>query len=352
MRGEFRVRGYDLETLLGASASGEMWLARAQGSGDRVALKRLRLRDAAAREGVGQVVSLLGLIDHPHVVRIREVLPDGDEVVLVLDHADGGSLDHLLSGRGGLDPGEVVTTVAPIAEALAGAHQHGLVHGDMTPEAILFTSDGRPLLADLGVLKLVEGGEALGTHGYSDPMGTGEGGPTPAGDVYGLAAVCYTALTGVAPRPGQSRPELSEAVPGLPTELVHAVSAGLQPLPARRPDAAQFADLVYAACPAAPVRFPIGLVLSDSDIAAALGESSPGAGSGTGTPSSQPRHPAAPMPGSSSTPGSFPTSGAVQTPGAAPDMGPAPDGPPARDPFAAAGFPAPGPAMAPEAAAA
>ncbi|MGH3489683.1 MAG: protein kinase domain-containing protein [Actinopolymorphaceae bacterium] len=334
MHGEFQVRGYDLETLLGASSSGEMWLARVQGSGDQVALKRLRLRDAAAREGLGQIVSLLGLLDHPHVVRIREVLPDGDEAVLVLDHADGGSLDHLLSGRGGIDPGEVVTTVGPIAEALAAAHQHGLVHGDVTPEAILFTADGRPLLADLGVLTLVEGAEALGTHGYADPTGTGDSGPTPAGDVFGLAAVCYTALTGVAPRPGQARPELSEAVPGLPSELVHAVSAGLQSLPARRPDAAQFADLVFAACPPAPVRFPIGLVLSDADIAAALGDSAPDPGSGrpAGQRSEQPsvRGSAAPVAGSAPPVG---PSSAVGTPA---------DGPSVRDPFAAAGFPIPG----------
>lgn len=269
MRGDFRVRGYELSTLLGVNASGEMWLARTQGSGDQVALKRLRLRSVQAREEVARLVSLLDLLDHPHLVRVRELIPHGDEVVLVLDHAEGGSLDQLLSGRGGLDPGEVVTTVAPIAEALAVAHEHGLVHADVTPETILFSADGRPMLADLGVLGLIEGGEALGTHGYADPALHGAG-PTPAGDVYALAAVCHTGLTGVPPRPGQSRQPLADAVPGLPTGFVHAVGAGLQAVPARRPDAAQFANLVYAACSPAPVRFPVGLVLSDNDIAAAL----------------------------------------------------------------------------------
>ncbi len=281
MRGEFRVKGYELGSLLAASASGEVWLAQAHGSGEQVALKRLRLRSAESLSDAERLMSLLALLDHPHVLRIRELLPYGDEVVVVLDHAEGGSLDQLLSSRGGLDPGEVVTAVAPVAEALHAAHERGLVHGDITPETILFTADGRPLLADLGLLPLVDGAESLGTHGYADPVGVSGAAPTAAGDVYGVAAVCYTALTGLPPRPGQPRLPLAEAAPGLPSELAHAVAAGLQAVPARRPDAGQFADLLYGACAPVPVRFPVGLVLSDADIAAVLGEP---AGSDTSAP--------------------------------------------------------------------
>lgn len=274
MRGEFRVQGYDIDALVSAGAIGEVWLARRHGSGEQVALKRLRPRDHAARDEMRRLVSLVDILRHPHLLRIQDSLPYGDELVLVLDHADGGSLDQLLNGRGALDPGEVVTALAPVAEALAAAHERGLVHGDVTPEHILFTADGRPLLADLGLLGLVEGGEALGTHGYADPS-AGPSGRTPAGDVFGLAAVSYTALTGIPPRPGQSRPPLPEAVPDVPQGLAHAVAVGLQPVAARRPSAAQFADLLYGACSPAPVRFPIGLVLSDADIDAAISAASP-----------------------------------------------------------------------------
>ncbi|MGW5358669.1 serine/threonine protein kinase [Actinopolymorpha pittospori] len=272
MRGEFRVQGYDIDALVSAGATGEVWLARRHGSGAPVALKRLSPRDQAARDEVRRLVSLVDILGHPHLLRIQDSLPFGDELVLVLDHADGGSLDQLLNGRGALDPGEVVTAVAPVAEALAAAHERGLVHGDVTPEHILFTADGRPLLADLGLLGLIDGGEALGTLGYADPS-AGPAGRTPAGDVFGLAAVCYTALTGIPPRPGQPRPPLPEAVPDVPQGLAHAVAVGLQPVAARRPTAAQFADLLYGACPPAPVRFPIGLVLSDADVAAAIAAS-------------------------------------------------------------------------------
>ncbi|MET9020354.1 protein kinase [Actinopolymorpha sp. NPDC004070] len=271
MGAQFRVQGFDLGALISASATGEVWEARRHGTGDQVALRRIRPRTPDAREDVRRLASVLGMIDHPHLVRVHEALPLGDEVVLVLDHADGGSLDQLLHGRGRLDPGEVVTTAAPVAEALAAAHERGLLHGDVTPEAILYTAEGRPMLADVGVLALVEGGETLGTHGYTDPDGPPGPATTPAGDVYGLAAVCYTALSGVVPRPGQARPPLAEEVPDAPPGLVHAVGAGLQPVAARRPTAAQFADLLYAACAPAPVRFPVGLVLTDADLAAMTG---------------------------------------------------------------------------------
>lgn len=271
MGAQFRVQGYDLGALISASATGEVWEARRHGTGEQVALRRIRPRTPDTREDVRRLASVLAMIDHPHLVRVHEALPLGDEVVLVLDHADGGSLDQLLHGRGRLDPGEVVTTAAPVAEALAAAHERGLLHGDVTPEAILYTADGRPLLTDVGVLALVEGGETLGTHGYTDPDGPTGPATSPAGDVYGLAAVCYTALTGVVPRPGQARPPLAEAVPDAPSGLLHAVGAGLQPVAARRPTAAQFADLLYAACPPAPVRFPVGLVLTDAALAAMTG---------------------------------------------------------------------------------
>ncbi|GAB3408934.1 protein kinase family protein [Flindersiella endophytica] len=345
MAGDFRLPGYDVDNLVSANATGEVWRARVQASGEIVALKRVRPRDPAAADGLRRLVTLLNLISHPHLQRVRELLPDGEQSVLVLDDADGGNLDQLLSGRGGIEPGEVVTSIGPVAEALGAAHERGLVHGDITPASIVFTSEGRPMLADIGLLQLVGGGvdlfggAAAGPGGSNGPGGPGgPDGPTPPEDVYALAAVAYAALTGQQPMPGQPHRPLPELVPNCPPGLVHAVEAGLAEVAARRPTAAQLAELVYAACPPAPVRFPVALTLSEADIAEALAKAEqlaqqqpPGKPGVPGQPG-QPGAPGPPgMPGQPGQPGQ---PGGPGQPGFPPQQGGAPGGPmPPLDPF-------------------
>ena len=274
MQGDFSVQGFEIEGLLGVGAAGEVWQARHLATGDPVALKRVRARDAETHDRARRLVQITGELNHRHLLRVRETVARGDQLVLVLDHADGGTLAELLAARETLDPGEVVTTVAPVAEALAAGHGRDLRHGDISPESIVFTSQGLPLLADLGVHALVDTDDGgLGTHGYTDPSAPGAA-PSPAGDVYSLAAVCFAALTGGPPAPPRERRPVHELAPGVPPGLAHAVEAGLLGDPSRRPTAAQFAELLYGACQPTPVRFPMGLVLPPTVDAG--GEASPG----------------------------------------------------------------------------
>lgn len=258
MQGDFSVEGYDIEGLLGAGPAGEVWLAREQASGAQVALKRVRPRDADAQEAARRVLAALDAIRHPNLARVLQLIPCGDEFVFVLDYAEGGSVGQLLLARGTLDPGEVVTMAGAVARALAALHERGVVHGDVTPENILLAADATPLLADVGLLGLVDDGDGppAGTFGYTDPARKPGEAATPAGDVYGLAAVCYTALTGTPPEPGPARRPLLQLAPGVPPPLAHVVEAGLQGKPEQRPGAAQFAAQVEAAAAAVPIRFP------------------------------------------------------------------------------------------------
>jgi len=262
MRGDFEVSGYQVEGLLGAGGTGEVWLATEESSHRQVALKRLRLDPAAGADAVRRLVATLDALDHPHVLRIRRVDGDPTEPVLVCDYAESGSLDQLLRARDRLDPGEAVTVIGPIAEALAAVHSRGLVHGAVTPENVLFTEDGRPLLADTGLWSLTEiDPSAAGTHGLTDPRVIAGAEPSAPADVYGLAATAWTALTG-APV-AEPRPSMLSVSPGVPPGLAHAIESGLQADPDVRPSADQLADMIYAAAAPAAVRFPIGLVLDD-----------------------------------------------------------------------------------------
>ena len=102
--------------MLGFGSSGEVWRARDLATGEDVALKRLRPGAGPdAVEALRREAAVLRTLDTPYVVGLRDVLGTGAEAVLVLDLAAGGSLATLLSRRGRLSPGEVVTVAAPLA---------------------------------------------------------------------------------------------------------------------------------------------------------------------------------------------------------------------------------------------
>jgi hypothetical protein len=242
------VPGYDVVSPLGTGGSGEVWLAQERESADLVALKILRAsNDEARREA-----ALLTQISHDHIVRLRSTVPTPDGLVLVLDHAAGGSLAELLEARGRLAPGEVVTFAVPIAQALAEIHARGLVHGDVAPGNVLFTAEGRPLLADLGFSRLA--GEMLphvgATPDFADPAIAAGGRPDPASDVYGLGAICHAALVGVPP----CGVLLRTGAPHVPVALADLVDAALAPDRAARPPADLIAMLLLEACTPSPIQ--------------------------------------------------------------------------------------------------
>jgi hypothetical protein len=251
---DLQVPGYDAVELLGYGSGGEVWLARDRATGTPVALKRLRPgADLGARDRLRREAAVLAGVDHPHVVRLRTVVGDGDGLVLVLDLASGGSLARLLATRRRLQPGEVVTLAVPLAEALAAVHLQGLVHGDVTPANVLFDADGRPLLSDLGVARLLGAGPGAphGTRGFLDPAALAGATPGPASDVHGLAATCLAALTGTAPydERGGRVPVPEGTHPG----LVAVLERALAPDPWDRPAADELAVAVYDAAPPEPV---------------------------------------------------------------------------------------------------
>lgn len=259
----FSLPGFDVEELLGFGGCGEVWRARSQATGELVALKRLRVgrsrldadADADAERELRRAAALLVTARHEHVVRLRATVPTSSALVLVFDHAAGGSLASLLATRGALTAGEVVALVAPLAVALGEMHARGFVHGNITPANVLFDAAGRPLLADLGVAGLMrQAGEPVRVMpGFADPAGS-DGVSVAAADVHGLGAICHAALSGSAPYRDAVLAPLRAVVSGVPPTLVEAVEAAMNVEFRARPDAAAFARALYAAATPRPVR--------------------------------------------------------------------------------------------------
>jgi hypothetical protein len=262
------MSGYRVEELIGTGSSGEVWRGRVNSTGIAVALKRIWLSDAAQREAALAEAALLRTLDHPHLMTLHDLRRVGeDSIVLVLDYAGGGSLAGLLARRGRLTVGEVITAIAPVGAALACAHVAGVVHGDVSAANILFTDIGLPLLADLGVSRLLgDAFPARTTPAYADPAVARGGLPTPASDVFMLGGVALHALTGAPPWPGGAAAEVFAAAAageppdfaaqlaaaGIPEPVAAVVVRALAVGPPYRGTAAEFAlDLRHAADPVA-----------------------------------------------------------------------------------------------------
>jgi hypothetical protein len=276
----WKVPGYVVDELLGFGGSGEVWRGHVSATGDPVALKRLPVDEPAQVQAARAEAALLSTLDHPHLIRLHELVPLTDAVVLVLDLAAGGSLADLLTRRGRLTPGEVITALAPIGAALAYAHNEGVVHGDVSPANILFTEPGLPLLADLGVARIVgDCGPVRSTPGYIDPAVAAGCAPGAPSDVFMLAAVAVHALTGAPVWTGATvsdalaqaacgELEIGKRLVGVPPDLAAVLERALAVEPHLRCNAAEFAlDLRHSG---EPTSVELSAGLSRPDPAAAL----------------------------------------------------------------------------------
>lgn len=235
----WQVPGYDDLRLLGFGSAGELWAGRERSSGAGVALRRLSGGDPVAIAQVRLAAIILRSLPSPHVLRVRTTLQSHGDDVVVLDLADGGPLAAVLARRGALAPGEVVTAVAPLAEAVGQAHASGLRHGRLTLSSVLLTTDGMPLLEGLGTTALHDPSDGL------DPSG----GLGDAADVWALGELCRLLLTG--------DPEAPVPVT-TPLPLRQAVEAALGPDPRARPAAEDLAVALLASCRALPLPVPVG----------------------------------------------------------------------------------------------
>src|SRR5512143_1238642 len=183
-----------------------VWRARDELTGEIVALKRIHphlVADPAARARLEREANALRLVDHPAVVRPRDVIDDPDDPALVMDFAEGRPLSERIA-EGPLTPDEALAIAGTIADALAVAHDHGIVHRDIKPANILVEDDGTLHLIDFGIASLgtatpeglTDASSMVGTLRYAAPERLAGQPASPRSDVWALGAVLYEMLTG------------------------------------------------------------------------------------------------------------------------------------------------------------
>jgi serine/threonine-protein kinase len=260
---------YRLETEIARGAIGAVWRAIDRRTGEPVAVKVLRPEASAAADLVDGFLAeaeILSGLDHPHIVRARDVVIINGARALVMDLVSGQDLRHRLRVDGPFSPASAAALAAQIADALDYVHRRGLVHGDVKPGNVLLPADGGPVrLADFGVARRVgdADGVVLATPEYVAPEVVAGDPPGPAADVYALGIALYELLCGRSPFRGGPSSEVlrrhAECVavppPGMPARLWSLIEACLQPHPRMRPSADALARQLRDARPAL-VDFP------------------------------------------------------------------------------------------------
>jgi len=262
-----QARIADRYTLLDRHATGGMatvWRARDEWTREIVAIKQLHphvVADPVARARLERESEALRAVDHPAIVQPRGLIDDPDAPSLIMDFVSGRPLSERIA-EGPLPPDEAVAIAGIVADALAVAHDHGIVHRDIKPANILVDDDGAVHLVDFGIVALMDAppdeltaaSTMVGTLRYAAPERLAGGEISPRSDVWALGAVLYEMLTGV-PAVTATDPvgalAASQAAPstldGVPPYLASVIAQAMATDPADRyPDAVALRDALAA----------------------------------------------------------------------------------------------------------
>lgn len=137
----------------------------------------------------------------PTVVHVQDIFAENNTAYLVMDYAEGTTLLELLRQKGTMSLRECVRLLIPVMDGLDTVHRHGLIHRDISPDNIMITPEGTPLLLDLGAAKDLHrnnGTALLVTKSGFSPMEqyTQSGKTGPWMDVYAMAATIVYSVTG------------------------------------------------------------------------------------------------------------------------------------------------------------
>jgi eukaryotic-like serine/threonine-protein kinase len=189
---------------------------------------------------------LLSELDHPGIVKVHDFVKRGDRMWLVLEHVDGLTLEELLAKSKRLEEPAAVAIGLRLAEALAHAHEHGVVHRDVSPKNVFISKRGELKLLNFTLAvdermptapELLDGGTGyLGPVYMSPEQILGEP-ADPRSDLFSLGVMLYELLSGVRPFEGPNDRSTSLRIrQNPPPPLTHGgvkVSGGLERLIAR-----------------------------------------------------------------------------------------------------------------------
>ena len=249
---------YLLHEVLGRGAMGQVFAGTARPDGRPVAIKVLKPELVSDAEVIARFVqerSILMSVDDPNVVRVTDLVVEGETLAIVMELIAGPDLRRYLRERGPLPPAEAVHLTGQLLHGLAAVHAAGIIHRDVKPENLLLgRSASGPLLklTDFGVARLSYGASLtkvsglIGTPEYMAPELAEHDRACPATDVYSAGIVLYELLCGHTPFAGghplavlrRQADQAPPPIPGVPEPLWHQIAWMLAKDPRSRPGSA------------------------------------------------------------------------------------------------------------------
>jgi eukaryotic-like serine/threonine-protein kinase len=216
---------YQIESLLGVGGMGQVYLARDERLGRKVALKLLPEHLTADETQLSRFKAearSASALNHPNILTVYEIGAEGNRHFIATEFIGGITLRASLT-RGRMNLHDALEIAVQVASALAAAHETGVVHRDMKPENIMLRPDGYVKVLDFGIAKLTEQrpvpdldevgttavlqtrpGLVLGTARYMSPEQTRGQTVDARSDIWSLGVVIYEMIAGIPPFHGET----------------------------------------------------------------------------------------------------------------------------------------------------
>jgi eukaryotic-like serine/threonine-protein kinase len=267
--GDLIADRFELEELVGAGGMSSVFRAHDVQLDRRVAIKILHEHyagDPEYLERFRREARAVARLSHPNIVTVIDRGDDDGRQYIVFEYVEGENLKELVLRTGRLPVRRALELGLAVADGLAFAHDHGLVHRDVKPQNVLLSREGEVKVTDFGIARslhvdhgVTQTGTVLGTGEYLAPEQASGKPVSPATDVYSLGVVLWELLAGEVPFVGENfvavalrhinepPPSVRERRPDVTPRLAAAVERALAKDPARRfPSMAAFAKELRA----------------------------------------------------------------------------------------------------------
>ncbi|MCB0167809.1 MAG: PD40 domain-containing protein [Anaerolineae bacterium] len=231
---------YRIERLLSQGGMGTIYQGFDIKLQIAVAIKENFFQTTQAVQQFEQEALILARLQHPNLPRVSDHFSFGYNQYLVMDFIEGRDLWELFEANGGpLNEAITLDYILQVGEAVSYLHRQNppIIHRDIKPQNIKITPDGRAVLVDFGIAKVIIGdgrtrtGAQAATPGFSPPEQYSGAGTTPRSDLYSLGATLYAVLTGEYPPDSislLSGDEVYEPPESINKYLSQAVSAAIE----------------------------------------------------------------------------------------------------------------------------